>query len=175
MEGIPAGKNRRWYASVLLNRLMFIYFIQQKGFLDSNQNYLRNRLGMVREHYGDDQFYAFYKQFLLPLFHEGLGSPPDHRNYEDVEVERIIGHVPYVNGGIFEPHELEKTYDIQIQDGRSSPCSISSTHGAGTLTRTQRVILRRSTLTFSGSFSSSTSISQRQVRRIRARTTPSRT
>ena len=56
VEGIPAGKNRRWYASVLLNRLMFIYFIQQKGFLDSNQNYLRARLGMVREHYGTDQF-----------------------------------------------------------------------------------------------------------------------
>ena len=82
VEGIPAGKNRRWYASVLLNRLMFIYFIQQKGFLDNNPHYLRNRLGKVREHYGADKFYAFYKQFLLPLFHEGLGSPPDHRTYD---------------------------------------------------------------------------------------------
>ena len=114
VEGIPARKNRRWYASVLLNRLMFIYFIQQKGFLDNSQNYLRTRLGMVREHYGADQFYAFYKQFLLPLFHEGLGSPnPD---YEDDDIETIIGTVPYVNGGIFEPHDLEKTYDIQIKD-----------------------------------------------------------
>ena len=114
VEGIPAGKNRRWYASVLLNRLMFIYFIQQKGFLDNNQNYLRNRLGMVREHYGADQFYAFYKQFLLPLFHEGLGSP--NPNYDDANIKSIIGTVPYVNGGIFEPHDLEKTYDIQIKD-----------------------------------------------------------
>ena len=116
VEGIPTTKNRRWYASVLLNRLMFIYFIQQKGFLDDEQNYLRDRLGKVREHYGADQFYAFYKQFLLPLFHEGLGSPPDHRTYEDADIETIIGSVPYVNGGIFEPHELEKTYDIQIND-----------------------------------------------------------
>ena len=114
VEGIAAGKNRRWYASVLLNRLMFIYFIQQKGFLDSNQNYLRNRLGMVREHYGADKFYEFYKQFLLPLFHEGLGSP--NPNYDNADIETIIGTVPYVNGGIFEPHELEKTYDIQIKD-----------------------------------------------------------
>lgn len=116
VEGIPTTKNRRWYASVLLNRLMFIYFIQQKGFLDSSQSYLRTRLGMVREHYGADQFYAFYKQFLLPLFHEGLGSPPDHRSYEDSDIETIIGTVPYVNGGIFEPHDLENTYDIQIKD-----------------------------------------------------------
>ena len=117
VEGIPDGKNRGWYASVLLNRLMFIYFIQQKGFLDNDQHYLRGRLAKVREHYGANQFYAFYKQFLLPLFHEGLGSPPDHRNYQDVEVERLIGRVPYVNGGIFESHELENTYDIQVRDG----------------------------------------------------------
>ena len=117
VEGIAADTDRRWYASVLLNRLMFIYFIQQKGFLDGDQSYLRSRLEMVREHYGADRFYAFYKQFLLPLFHEGLGSPPDHRNYGDAKVERIIGHVPYVNGGIFELHELEATYDIQIPDG----------------------------------------------------------
>ena len=114
VDGIPAAKNRRWYASVLLNRLMFIYFIQQKGFLDNNQDYLRSRLGMVRAHYGANRFYAFYKQFLLPLFHEGLGSP--HPSYEDADIQAIIGTVPYVNGGIFEPHELEKTYDIHITD-----------------------------------------------------------
>ena len=114
IEGVATTENQRWYASVLLNRLMFIYFIQKKGFLDSSQNYLRARLGIVREHYGADQFYAFYKQFLLPLFHEGLGSS-DPR-YADPEIESIIGSVPYVNGGIFEPHELEQTYDIQISD-----------------------------------------------------------
>lgn len=114
IEGVATSENQRWYASVLLNRLMFIYFIQRKEFLDGNQNYLRARLGIVREHYGADQFYAFYKQFLLPLFHEGLGSSDP--SYDDPEIESIIGSVPYVNGGIFEPHELEQTYDIQIPD-----------------------------------------------------------
>jgi len=32
-KGIPDGKLERWYVSVMLNRLMFIYFIQKKGFL----------------------------------------------------------------------------------------------------------------------------------------------
>ena len=32
-KGIPDEKLQRWYASVMLNRLMFIYFIQKKGFL----------------------------------------------------------------------------------------------------------------------------------------------
>ena len=114
VEGVPAEQNCRWYASVLLNRLMFIYFIQQKGFLDNNQNYLRSRLQMVREHYGTDQFYKFYRQFLLPLFHEGLGSP--NPSYDSADIQSIIGTVPYVNGGIFELHELETTYEIQIKD-----------------------------------------------------------
>ena len=30
IRGIPDDKQRRWYASVLLNRLMFIYFLQKK-------------------------------------------------------------------------------------------------------------------------------------------------
>ena len=42
-QGVPDERQRRWYASVLLNRLMFIYFLQKKGFLDSGDlNYLHN-------------------------------------------------------------------------------------------------------------------------------------
>ena len=116
VEGIAVDEDRRWYASVLLNRVMFIYFIQRKGFLDRDRSYLRSRLTMVRQRYGADQFFAFYKRFLVPLFHAGLGSPPGHRAGVDPEIERIIGDVPYVNGGIFEPHELELAYDIEIKD-----------------------------------------------------------
>lgn len=116
VEGIAADEDRRWYASVLLNRVMFVYFVQRKGFLDSDRNYLRTRLKKVREQYGADQFYAFYKRFLVPLFHVGLGSPAGFRADVDPEVERIIGDVPYVNGGIFEPHELEVANDIEIKD-----------------------------------------------------------
>ena len=114
VEGIPTVGDRRWYVSVLLNRLMFIYFIQQKQFLDGDQNYLRNRLRSVREQFGEDQFYAFYREFLLPLFHEGLGSPST--DYSGTEARDLIGDVPYVNGGIFEPHKLEKTHRIEIPD-----------------------------------------------------------
>jgi hypothetical protein len=45
IDGIQDDRLRRWYASVLLNRLMFIYFLQRKGFLDGgNQNYLHEKL-----------------------------------------------------------------------------------------------------------------------------------
>lgn len=114
VEGIATEKNQNWYTSVLLNRLMFIYCIQKKGFMVGDQNYLRNRLEMVRDSSDSDEFYAYYKRFLLPLFHQGLGSPDP--TYEDPDIERMIGEVRYINGGIFEPHELETTYDIRIRD-----------------------------------------------------------
>ncbi|MCY3564376.1 MAG: hypothetical protein OXH26_10720 [bacterium] len=115
IEGDLDEEDRSWYASVLLNRLMFIYFIQQKGFLDGDGHYLSNRLNMVRDHFGRDQFYAFFREFLLPLFHQGLGSPPPVA-YDDPHIGRIIGTVPYVNGGIFLPHHLEVDRLINIKD-----------------------------------------------------------
>ena len=74
IAGIGDEDDRSWYASLMLNRLMFTYFIQKKGFLAGDSDYLRNRLRMVRERQGEGQFHSFYRSFLLRLFHEGLGK-----------------------------------------------------------------------------------------------------
>lgn len=114
IEGIKKEKDRELYSTVLLNRLMFIYFMQKKGFMEDDRDYLRNRLGMVRNLHGEDSFYGFFRKFLLPLFHEGLGS---HRHlYDDPEIAKIIGKIPYVNGAIFDPHSLEEEHAINIRD-----------------------------------------------------------
>jgi len=100
---IPVKTDAEWYASVMLNRLMFVYFIQHKGFLDGDHDYLRTRLSLVRKQEGKDKFHSFYRYFLIKLFHEGLGGkkrPP--------ELEKLIGKIPYLNGGMFDVHELEK-------------------------------------------------------------------
>jgi hypothetical protein len=34
IQGINNESDRRWYGSVLLNRLMFVYFLQDKYFLN---------------------------------------------------------------------------------------------------------------------------------------------
>ena len=114
IEGIEPDFERGWYGSVLLNRLMFIYFLQKKGFLENDYNYLRTRLGMVREYLGRDSFYGFFRDFLLPLFHDGLGS--HLQRYDDPRIAEIVGGVPYVNGGIFSRHLLERSHDIAIPD-----------------------------------------------------------
>ena len=45
--GIMDKSDCEWYASVMLNRLMFCYFIQKKGFLDLKPNYLSDKLAEV--------------------------------------------------------------------------------------------------------------------------------
>ena len=114
IDGLNLESDTEWYASLLLNRLMFIYFMQWKGFMDEDQNYLDNRLQAVQKIHGPNQFFGFFKGFLLPLFHSGLGSgkEPD----ASPEILKLIGKIPYVNGGIFSEHELETKYDIQVPD-----------------------------------------------------------
>ncbi|MFW6257236.1 MAG: Eco57I restriction-modification methylase domain-containing protein, partial [Prolixibacteraceae bacterium] len=106
--------NKQWYASLMLNRLMFCYFIQRKGFLDQDKNYLQNKLAECKKHSGEDKFYSFYRSFLIQLFHDGLGKPENHRKNKTL-VE--MGNIPYLNGGLFDVHELEKQFDeINIKD-----------------------------------------------------------
>ena len=57
IDGIGEVADREWYASVMLNRLMFVYFIQRKGFLDADPDYLRHRLQRCQQEKGKDKFY----------------------------------------------------------------------------------------------------------------------
>jgi len=111
LQGIPEEKFQRWYISVMLNRLMFIYFIQKKGFLDNNTDYLRSCLRKSKEHSRN----GYYRNFLCPLFFEGFAKKEDARK---PETNRLLGKVPYLDGGLFQQHQIEKLHgkEIQIED-----------------------------------------------------------
>ena len=103
---LKKNRNKQWYTSVMLNRLMFCYFIQKKGFLDLNINYLKDKLLWVKHEKGEDRFFdSFYRGFLLSLFHDGLNSPRHQQDF----VQKY-GRIPYLNGGMFGIHELEDKY-----------------------------------------------------------------
>ena len=111
--GIMDKSDCEWYASVMLNRLMFCYFIQKKGFLNLDTDYLSHKLAEVQDKKGEDQFYGtFYKDFLRVLFADGL-----NRRERSKAFERKFGRIPYLNGGMFEVHKLEVKYPgIDIPD-----------------------------------------------------------
>ena len=114
IEGIDVQEDLQWYTSLMLNRMMFIYFIQKRGFLDDDVNYLQNRLQSVRRTQQPNTFQSYYRHCLLRLFHEGLNVPNDARS---PNLTNLIGNVPYLNGGLFEIHKIEEEYkNIEIPD-----------------------------------------------------------
>jgi hypothetical protein len=111
LKGLEGQDEFSWYTSVMLDRLMFIYFIQKKGFLDEDIDYLANKL---RESKARDTN-QFYSRFLVRLFFEGFAKEEKDRS---AEVNQLLGTVPYLNGGLFLPHQLEIAYgeNINISD-----------------------------------------------------------
>lgn len=111
IEGIPDERDRQWYASILLNRLMFIYFLQKKGFLDrGDREYLRTLLEKSCAA-GADRFYG---EYLRLLFFEGFAKPEGERT---PEAQALLGEVRYLDGSLFLPHRIElENPDIAIPD-----------------------------------------------------------
>lgn len=107
ISGIPCAKDRRHYSQLLLSRIMFIYFIQSKQFLaNESTNYLRNRFNQaVRDRKN------FYKNFLLALFFNVLNT--ERKNRETNKFDSV----PFLNGGLFKKHPIEKRHTISIENG----------------------------------------------------------
>lgn len=102
IEGIANDRDKRWYASVLLNRLMFVWFLQKKFFLDGgNGDYLRTKLAESQQR-GTNRFFG---EFLKALFFEAFAKPEANRR---AAAKALTGQIPYLNGGLFLPHKLEQ-------------------------------------------------------------------
>jgi hypothetical protein len=112
IAGMAAEGDRAWYASLLLNHLMFVHFLQRRGFLDGNVQYLRDKLAAMRARRGASAAPSFYRAFLRHLFRDGLGG-----GARDAEREQLLGQVLYLGGGLFAPHRLEEANpDLDIPD-----------------------------------------------------------
>ena len=97
---VPArvhASDRALLALLPLTRVLFLYFVQAKGWLDGRADFLRtaldSALGARRR---------FHRSVLHPLFFGTLNRPPATRS------DARFGRVPYLNGGLFEPHPAER-------------------------------------------------------------------
>lgn len=91
------ASDRALLALLPLTRVLFLYFVQAKGWLDGRPDFLRTAL--------DDALAArrrFHRSVLHPLFFGTLNCPVAARR------DGRFGHVPYLNGGLFEPHPAER-------------------------------------------------------------------
>jgi hypothetical protein len=106
-DRIDRGDARSW-ATHLLSRILFLHFIQLKGWLDGDPMYVSRKVTQLRDSSGE-----IHRRFLEPLFFECLNRRPRDRTRRG----RELGRIPYLNGGLFRRSELEETWsDLYLTD-----------------------------------------------------------
>ena len=117
VKGIPENEEeaRRLYTQRLFNRLMFLRFIEKKGWLTYNgdRDYLRS-LFDATEAESDENF---LNDRLFWAFFRGLGNTVDLLE-ELAEVVERRGNVPFLNGGLFEMQEYDSRNTVHIPNDK---------------------------------------------------------
>jgi hypothetical protein len=104
LMGLPedALRDRSQLALLFLCRLTFLYFLQRRGTLCGDDRYLVRLFAGWR----GSGTPTFFRRRLLPLFFGALNRPAEDRS----PAARALGPLPYLNGGLFEPHALERAH-----------------------------------------------------------------
>ena len=84
-------------SQLLLERLIFLYFLQNRGWLNQDRRYLPSPLG---EHTKNPDAFTYYHDFLDKLFWT-LSTAP-------LGAGRLPG-IPFLNGGLFDDDEFQQT------------------------------------------------------------------
>lgn len=104
---VSDSKNIRLFSVSLINRLIFIKFLEDKGIVEPN---LLKKL--AEEHKDGRHPDSFYNTFIEPLFSNVFDTRPSRRHNRVQEVD-AFSSIPYLNGGLFQstlPHE--EHYDV---------------------------------------------------------------
>src|SRR3989344_2361098 len=95
------------FTKILLGRLMFLYFIQKRGWLNcfdgwgsGDKKFLYNKCQEAKKEKKN-----YFKDYLEPLFFDTLNNP---RRDKPDQATQFGGRIPFLNGGLFEPE-----YDYQ--------------------------------------------------------------
>jgi type I restriction-modification system DNA methylase subunit len=110
IEGIKDAEQKRLFTQKLFNRLMFIAFVQKKGWLDFNgsKDYFK---ALWLDYKKSKSAGNFYSDRLSHLFFKGLNDLDRQGD------KKLIGDVPYLNGGLFEEDASEMVPGIVVPDG----------------------------------------------------------
>jgi hypothetical protein len=91
---------RREVGLLYASRLLFLAFLEAKGWLDGDAAFMSRAFDQCMAAGG-----SFHQRVLLPLFFGTLNTPFARRSPR----ARAFGQVPFLNGGLFTPTRLERT------------------------------------------------------------------
>jgi hypothetical protein len=104
LPGPVGASERRELALLQLTRVLFLYFVQCKGWLAGDEHFLARQVDrcLLRGR-------RLHRDLFLPLFFGTLNRRPDARS-----ATLAFGAVPFLNGGLFEPHPLERRWKVDV-------------------------------------------------------------
>jgi len=95
---------------LLLERMIFLYFLQNRGWLNQQRDYL---LGNFLSHREQPDEFSYYQESLEKVFW-ALASPPRSAG-------RDLPGIPFLNGGLFDDDEFEPSH---VRRKRNPPLNI---------------------------------------------------
>jgi len=98
-RGPAAEGERRELALLHVSRLLFLAFLEAKGWLDGDRDFLARGYSACTGGAG-----GYHRRVLLPLFFGTLNTAPRARS----AAARAFGRIPFLNGGLFARTPLER-------------------------------------------------------------------
>ena len=108
------GKAIRDYVKKMLGRIVFLYFVQRKGWLNEDYRYMSRMFSQA----ADDVKSDFLDRVLEPMFFGLLNTLEEKRqakaekNGWDLSLIPGWETIPYLNGGLFEQDEIDKCRSV---------------------------------------------------------------
>jgi hypothetical protein len=97
----PSPSDRAELALLYVSRLLFLSFLEAKGWLDGDRAFLAQTFDACMASGG-----GFHRRVLLPLFFGTLNTPHRRR----AAAARAFGAIPFLNGGLFARSPLERRH-----------------------------------------------------------------
>ncbi len=97
----PEPDRRTAWLLLQVTRILFLRFVEAEGWLNGQTGFLVDHLDRALATGRDPG-----RHLLAPLFFGTLNRPGDQRD----RYARAFGAVPFLNGGLFDPHPLERRY-----------------------------------------------------------------
>jgi hypothetical protein len=108
------------YALQFLNRLMFIYYVQRKRWMNDDPNFIYNYWHAYQN--AERPKDTFVNEWLSVLFFEAFNNKfqagRTDRSYFSEDLRNVLSMAPYLNGGLFELNDLDRAYPVKISDSQ---------------------------------------------------------
>lgn len=101
LDGRIRHDTRHAWVLLQVTRLLFLRFVEAEGWLDGRPAFLRDAVDQTLARRRDPAAHL-----LQPLFFGTLNREPSRRSART----REFGTIPFLNGGLFEPHPMERAH-----------------------------------------------------------------